>query len=66
MRFSPLVSPRIARDRESKIVLTVTKLASAGAYLAVDLENYCSSERESMLQKLQEVGILPPERRPID
>ncbi len=34
----------------------IVKLAAAGAYLAVDLENYCGSEHESMLQRLQEVG----------
>ena len=36
----------------------IVKLAAAGAYLAVDLENYCGGEYECMLQKLQEVGIL--------
>ena len=35
---------------------------------ALDLpnESYCSGEYECMLQKLQEVEILPPDRRPID
>jgi len=57
----------IQREAEGeKFSPRIVKLASAGAYLAVDLENYCSSERESMLQKLQEVGILPPDRGPID
>ncbi|TMQ74383.1 hypothetical protein [Candidatus Accumulibacter phosphatis] len=39
----------------------IVKLAAAGAYLASDLENYCGSESESMLRKLQEVGILAPD-----
>ncbi len=40
--------------------------AAHGAYLADDLGSYCSSEHESMLQKLREVGILPPDRRAPD
>ncbi|MCM8600053.1 MAG: hypothetical protein NFW04_15585 [Candidatus Accumulibacter sp.] len=57
----------IQRETEGeKFSPRIVKLAGAGAYLAVELENYCSSERESMLQKLQEVGILPPDRRPLD
>ena len=41
----------------------IVKLATAGAYIAVDLENYCGGERDGMLRRLQEVGILPPDRR---
>lgn len=44
----------------------IVKLVAAGAYIAADLESYCSGEYESMLQRLQEVGILPPDRRPMD
>ena len=44
----------------------IVKLASAGAYIALDLENYCGSEHERMLQKLREGGILSPDRRPLD
>ena len=44
----------------------IVKLAAAGAYLAADLENYFGTQHESMLHKLQEVGILPPDRRPLD
>ncbi|MBL8401274.1 MAG: hypothetical protein NOF05_06620 [Candidatus Accumulibacter phosphatis] len=38
----------------------IVKLTAAGAYLAVGLEYYCGSESESILRKLQEIGILPP------
>jgi hypothetical protein len=44
----------------------IVNLAAAGAYLADDLKSYCGSEHESMLRKLQEIEILPPDRRPID
>ncbi len=44
----------------------VVKLAAPGAYLAADLENCFGIQHESMLHKLQEVGILPPDRRPLD
>ena len=44
----------------------IVKLASAGAYIALDLENYCGSEHKHMLRKLQEAGILPQDRRPMD
>ena len=47
----------IQREVEGEnFALRVAKLAAAGAYIAVDLENYCGSEHESMLQRLQEVG----------
>ena len=57
----------IRREAEGKnCAPRIVKLAAAGAYLADDLKSSCGSEHESMLRKLQEVGILPPDRRPID
>jgi hypothetical protein len=54
----------IRREAEGENCSTrIVKLADAGAYLAVDLENYCGSESESMLRKLQEVGILGKDER---
>ena len=44
----------------------IVKLASAGAYIALDLANYCDSEYGDMLRKLQEIGILSPDRRQLD
>ncbi|KFB66629.1 MAG: hypothetical protein CAPSK01_004150 [Candidatus Accumulibacter vicinus] len=57
----------IRREAEGKnCAPRIVKLAAAGAYLADDLKSSCGSEHESMLRKLQGVGILPPDRRPID
>lgn len=57
----------IQREVEGEnFALRIVKLASAGAYIAVDLENYCGVEHETMRQKLQESGVIPPDRRPLD
>lgn len=44
----------------------IVKLAAAGAYIAVDLENYCGSEHEGMLRNLRNVGVLPPDQKQLD
>lgn len=44
----------------------IAKLAGAGAYLADGIGSYCGAEHATMWQKLQEAGVIPPDRRPLD
>ena len=44
----------------------IVKLASAGAYLADGIGSYCGAEHATMWQKLQEAGVIPPDRRQLD
>ncbi|MCQ1547534.1 MAG: hypothetical protein NOF05_01630 [Candidatus Accumulibacter phosphatis] len=44
----------------------IAKLAAAGAHLADGIGSYCGAEHATMWQKLQEAGVIPPDRRAAD
>ena len=52
----------IQREVEGEnFALRIAKLAAAGVYLADDIGSYCGAEHETMRQKLQEAGVIPPD-----